>query len=198
MDSQDFRRKFAGGILAGIEDKVCDARHAFARFLFAGRYGCRHQGSGAVRGDGCRNDFQRLARAFHHVVPAGPVNVDIDKARHNGSSAGVDFARSPRQIDFPSLPDGGNLAPLNDDDGIGDFFEWSEGSVGVDDNRLHKDGIILLETRRNWESRCSGDVSGPRTSWWIRVHSGQPLSTGRVLVSVRAGGATLSGGIGAR
>ena len=104
--------------------------------------------------DGRGNDFQRLARAFHHVVSPRSVNVDIDKARHNGFSARVDFAHAARQIDFPSLADGGNLAPLNHDDGIGNFFEWSECAVGVDDNRLHKDGIILLETRRNWESRC--------------------------------------------
>jgi hypothetical protein len=52
------------------------------------------------------------------------------------------------------LADGGNLAPLNDNYGIGNLFEWSEGSIGVDNNRLHKDGIILLETRRNWESRA--------------------------------------------
>ena len=154
MDPQDFRREFAGSILAGIEDEVRDARHAVARFLFAGRYGRRHQGSCAVRRDGGCNDFQRLAGAFHHVVSARPMDVDIDKARHDGSSARVDLARATRQIDFPSLADGGNLAPLNDDHGIGYFFEWGEGSTGMDDNRLHKDGIILLETRRNWESRA--------------------------------------------
>ena len=96
--------------------------------------------------DGGGNDFQRLARAFHHVVSPRPVDVDIDKARHNGFSARVDFARAARQIDLASLADGGNLAPLNHDHGIGNFFEWSECPVGVDDNRLHKDGIILLET----------------------------------------------------
>jgi hypothetical protein len=85
------------------------------------------------------------------------VNVDIDKARHNGSSTGVDFASAARQIDFPSLPDGGDLAPLNDKDGIGNFLEGSERSVGVDENRLHKSGIILLESGRNWESRYKGE-----------------------------------------
>jgi hypothetical protein len=73
--------------------------------------------------------------------------VDIDKARHNGSSARVNFARATRQIDFPSLPHGGNPAPLNDHYSIGNFFKGSECPVGVDDYRLHRDGIILLETR---------------------------------------------------
>jgi hypothetical protein len=81
------------------------------------------------------------------------MDMDIDKSRHNRLSGRVEFARATRQIDFPSLADGGNLAPLNDNHGIGYFFEWGEGSAGMDDNRLHKDGIILLETRRNWESR---------------------------------------------
>jgi hypothetical protein len=81
------------------------------------------------------------------------MDVDIDKARHNGPPARVELAHAARQIDFASLADGGNLAPLNDNHGIGNFFEWGEGSTGVDDNRLHEDGIILLETRRIWESR---------------------------------------------
>jgi hypothetical protein len=83
------------------------------------------------------------------------MNVDIDKARRNGPSSRVNLTRATRQIYFPSLADSGNLASLNDDNGIGNFFEWSECSMGVDDNRLHKDGIILLETRQNWEPSCT-------------------------------------------
>jgi hypothetical protein len=79
------------------------------------------------------------------------VNVHVDKSRDNGSSARGDFARAARQVDFPLPADSGNLAPLNDHQGVGNFFEWSEGPVGVDDNRLHIDGIILLERRRNWD-----------------------------------------------
>jgi hypothetical protein len=81
------------------------------------------------------------------------MDMDIDKTRHNGPSAHVNLARATRHIDFPSLADGGNLASLNDNHGIGYFFEWSERSTGMDDNRLHREGNILLETRRNWESR---------------------------------------------
>ena len=100
-----------------------------------------------MRRDGCRNDFQRFARAFHHVVSARPMNVDIHKARHDGFSGRSDFSRAARQVHFSSLPDRGNLAPLNDDDGIGNFFEWSESSIGVEDYWLHMGGTILLETR---------------------------------------------------
>jgi hypothetical protein len=79
--------------------------------------------------------------------------VHIDKARHNGFSARVDFANAARQIHFPTPAHGGYFAPLNDDNGIANFLEGSEGPAGVDDYRMHKDGIILLETRQNWEWR---------------------------------------------
>jgi len=95
-------------------------------------------------------------------VSPRPVNVDVDKARHHGPSPRAEFTRAARQFDLPSLAEGGNLAPLNDNYGIGNLFEWSEGSIGVDDNRLHKDGIILLETRRNWESAAC-ESSEPST-----------------------------------
>ena len=155
MDPQDFRGEFAGRILAGIEDKVGDARNAVARFLFAGRYSRGHQGSRAVRRDRHCNEFERLAGALHHVVATGSVNVDVDKARHDGFSVRGDFTRAARQVDFPPPAYGSYLAALHDHQGIGNFFEWSECPVGVDDNRLHMDGIILLESRRNWEIRCT-------------------------------------------
>jgi hypothetical protein len=85
------------------------------------------------------------------------MNVDIDKARHDGSSVRLDFSNASRQIDFPSRSDGGNLAPLNDYDGIGNFFKGSECSIGADDNRLHSGGNILLETHRNRESPYLGE-----------------------------------------
>src|SRR5579863_6865321 len=110
MNSQNFRGEFSRGILAGIEDETRDARDAFARFLFAGRNGGGHQGSSAMRCDGGRNYLKRLARALHHIVPPRPMNVDIDKARHNGFPARIDFAGATRQVDSSSLPDGGNLA----------------------------------------------------------------------------------------
>ena len=133
-----------------------DARDGVARFNFAGRYGRGHQGSRAMSRNGSGDDLQSLAGAFHHVVAPRPVYVDVDKARHNGFSARVDFTRAARQVDFPAPADGGNLAPLNDHEGIGDFFEGSEGPVGVDNNRLHMDGIILLEMRRIGNQRSSG------------------------------------------
>jgi hypothetical protein len=114
--------------------------------------------------------------------------VDIDEARHNGSSARFDFAPAARQIDFPSLPDGGNLAALNNNYGVGNFFKGSERSIGVNDNRLHIGWIILLETRRNRESCCAGqfrDAFYPG-SWVFRA------------TFIHWQGSCLSGGDGAR
>jgi hypothetical protein len=65
----------------------------------------------------------------------------------------MELTPTTRQIDFPSLADGGNLAPVNNHHGIGNFFKRGEGSIGVDDNRLHKVGIILLDRKQNCEAR---------------------------------------------
>jgi hypothetical protein len=82
-----------------------------------------------------------------------PVNVDIDKSRRCADAC-VELAHATRQIDFPSLPDGGNLAPQYEHYGIGNFFEGGKCSIRVNDNRLHiKNGIILLEMQCHWESR---------------------------------------------
>ena len=100
--------------------------------------------------------------AFHHIVPAGAMDVDIDKSRHHGFPRALIFARAARQFDLPALAYGGDLASLDDDDGIGDFFEWGEGAVGVDGNRLHRGGIILLETRRIGEQVLAAKTSRPQ------------------------------------
>ena len=60
------------------------------------------------------------------------------------------LARGARHCDFSTLADSGDLAPLNYDNGIGYFFERGKGAVGVDDDRQHLCGTILLETRENW------------------------------------------------
>jgi hypothetical protein len=86
---------------------------------------------------GC-NHIQRLARALHHVMPPGSVNVDVDKAGHDGSSIRANLTHAARQLNFPALSDRGNLPTANDDHGIRDFLEWSKCPVGVNDNRLHK------------------------------------------------------------
>jgi hypothetical protein len=60
---------------------------------------------------------------------------------------------------------------LNDNDGIGYFFEGSECPAGMDDNRLHMDGIILLETRRNWESHCTQVCPAPSSLMFVGTRS---------------------------
>ena len=64
-----------------------------------------------------------FARALHHVVPAGAVNVDIEKARHDALFPQVAISHAHGAIlPAPRRPIAGVLASLDDDHSIGNLF----------------------------------------------------------------------------
>jgi len=68
------------------------------------------------------------------------VNVDIHKARHHCLPPSNDLATGAWYIDCVARADGDDLAPLDDDDSVGNFFEGSECAGGADSDGLHKGG----------------------------------------------------------
>jgi hypothetical protein len=70
-------------------------------------------------------------------MSAGPVNMHIDKAGYHGPATRVDLPRATRDVYLAARADAGNFATLNDQRGVGNFFERSKGAIGVDYEWLH-------------------------------------------------------------
>ncbi len=122
------------------QDEVRNISNASTGFHFAGGNGSGHERRRAVLGNCCRDDFKCLGGALHYVMPAGTMDMDVHKARHNGFSFGRNLARATRHGNFSSRAYRGDFGPLDHNDRVGDFFKRRKRTVGVDGNRQHRSG----------------------------------------------------------
>ncbi len=142
MDSHDFgaRRGWRAAVerAADVSGDVFEASASPVR-------GRRHRGgdqrSGAKSRYSPRHGFEGFRASFHHIMPAGSVNMHVHEARYNRAPCGVDKLRSGGQLYFFAPAHADNPAILDEDDCTCDFLEGSEDSAafycGISHARPH-------------------------------------------------------------
>lgn len=88
--------------------------------------------SASAPGDPSCHSVERFGDAFHGVVPAGAVDVQIHEARHGGQPPHTVFPRALRHAHVSAPPDGCDPALLDNDEGVLEFLEWRERAIRVD------------------------------------------------------------------
>src|ERR1700675_726216 len=135
MYAQHLRARFVGFMLRG--DIFGNALAAAANIICAGGYRGGHERSGAVTSDGPGDNAQRLRGAFHHIAPAGAVDVHVDESGNGGFVGSVDFSSIVRDVHPFARADKFDDAVAHEYSGIRDFARGRQRPFGVNQSCSH-------------------------------------------------------------
>jgi hypothetical protein len=136
-----------------LGDVTCNSFDAAARVVRARRNRGGDERSRAVPSQSLRHGGHRFSGAFHHVVPARAMDVDIDESGNSGLPGGGNFRGSGRQGHVLARANGFNHAVANQDARVRYFCRRSQGARSVQQNGGHRQINIVTEiscpTKRN-------------------------------------------------
>ncbi len=89
-----------------------------ARFIDGSGDGCREDRRGAVARNGGGDAVERGGRRFHHVMAAGAVDMDVNKAGNDGHAGGDVVSGALRDFHLVAMADCGDAAAFDDDNGV--------------------------------------------------------------------------------